>query len=130
MLDVRNGFPLSIVDAERNFVGPRNEAVHFPTFFSLDIQALKSVTVPGKWKNYRLRLGLKVFNLTNHFNEGVRKATTGSLFTFLKTFYVMSNPAPWEAGLPLRYQFVENVQNMNKAVMDAVMEMWKDEHDK
>ena len=68
VLDVRNGFPLSIVDADRNFVGARNEAVHFPTFFSLDMQALKSVTVPGKWKSYRLRLGLKVFNLTNHFN--------------------------------------------------------------
>ena len=32
------------------------------------MQVLKSVNVPGKWKSYRLKLGLKVFNLTNHFN--------------------------------------------------------------
>jgi len=68
VLDVRSGFPLSIVNADRNFVGPRNAAFHFPRFFSLDMQVLKSVNVPGKWKSYRLRLGLKVFNLTNHFN--------------------------------------------------------------
>jgi len=68
VLDVRSGFPLSVVDAERNFVGTRNQAVHFPRFFSLDMQVLKSVSVPGKLESYRLRLGLKVFNLTNHFN--------------------------------------------------------------
>jgi len=78
VLDVRNGFPLSIVDADRNFVGTRNEAVHFPTFFSLDMQVLKSVPVPGKWNRYRLRLGLKVFNLTNHFNPRDFQGNLGS----------------------------------------------------
>jgi hypothetical protein len=30
---------------------------------------LKSVSAPGRWgETYRLRLGAKVFNLTNHFN--------------------------------------------------------------
>src|SRR5262249_4091394 len=33
VLDLRSGFPLSITDAERNFVGPRNETYHFPEFF-------------------------------------------------------------------------------------------------
>lgn len=68
VLDIRTGFPYSIIDAERNFVGPRNEAGRFPTFTSLDLQVLKSVGLPGRWKKYRAELGLKIFNLTNHFN--------------------------------------------------------------
>jgi len=68
VLDIRSGFPFSIIDEERNFVGPRNLAGRFPTFASLDLQILKSVSLPGRWKNYRADLGLKVFNLTNHFN--------------------------------------------------------------
>jgi hypothetical protein len=68
ILDLRTGFPYSIIDEERNFVGPRDRAGRFPTFASLDLQVLKSVSLPGKWKKYRAELGLKVFNLTNHFN--------------------------------------------------------------
>jgi hypothetical protein len=68
VLDLRNGFPLSIIDEDRNFVGARNRAGRFPTFSSLDLQILKTVTLMGRWENYRTRLGLKVFNLTNHFN--------------------------------------------------------------
>jgi hypothetical protein len=68
VLDVRSGFPYSIIDEERNFVGPRNRAGRFPTFASLDMQATKTVSLPGRWKKYRALLGLKVFNVTNHFN--------------------------------------------------------------
>ncbi len=68
VLDIRSGFPFSIIDQERNFVGPRNLAGRFPTFASLDLQILRSVSLPGRWKKYRADLGLKMFNLTNHFN--------------------------------------------------------------
>jgi hypothetical protein len=68
VLDVRSGFPYSIIDEDRNFVGPRNRAGRFPTFTSLDLQVLKSVSLPGEFKKYRAELGLKVFNITNHFN--------------------------------------------------------------
>ena len=68
VLDVRNGFPLSFINEERDFVGPRNRAGRFPTFTSLDMQVMKSVSLPGRWKRYRAVLGLKVFNMTNHFN--------------------------------------------------------------
>jgi hypothetical protein len=47
----------------------RNRAGRFPTFTSLDLQVLESVAAPGKWgENYKFRLGVRVFNLTNHFN--------------------------------------------------------------
>jgi hypothetical protein len=69
VLDIRSGFPLSHMDEDRNFVGARNRAGRFPTFGSLDLQVLKSVSAPGRWgESYRLRLGAKVFNVTNHFN--------------------------------------------------------------
>lgn len=69
VLDLRNGFPLSVIDEDRNFVGERNRAGRFPNFVSLDLQVLKSVSAPGRFsEKYRFRVGVKAFNLTNHFN--------------------------------------------------------------
>jgi hypothetical protein len=68
VLDIRTGFPYSIIDEDRNFVGPRNRAGRFPNFASLDLQILRTVSLPGRFNKYRVELGLKVFNLTNHFN--------------------------------------------------------------
>ncbi|HXQ73914.1 MAG TPA: hypothetical protein VN844_25655, partial [Pyrinomonadaceae bacterium] len=68
VLDVRTGFPFSLIDEDRNFVGVRNRAGRFPTFVSLDMQVLKTISLPGPFNKYRAHLGLKVFNVTNHFN--------------------------------------------------------------
>ena len=64
VLDTRTGFPLSNVDADRNFVGPRNEVGRFPTFVSLDAQVTKKFRVLG----HNATIGLKVFDITNHVN--------------------------------------------------------------
>ncbi|MBI4470125.1 MAG: TonB-dependent receptor, partial [Acidobacteria bacterium] len=66
VLDVHDGFPLSFIDEDRNFVGARNRAGRFPTFASLDLQVTKRITIPFIEKKFRV--GVKVFNLTNHFN--------------------------------------------------------------
>ena len=69
MFEIRNGFPLLVIDEDRNFVGPRNGAGRFPNFASLDLQVLKRFSAPGRFsEKYGFRLGVKVFNLTNHFN--------------------------------------------------------------
>jgi outer membrane receptor for ferrienterochelin and colicin len=68
VLDVRTGFPFSLIDEDRDFVGPRNRAGRFPTFVSVDLQVMKTISLPGPFNKYRAHLGLKVFNLTNHFN--------------------------------------------------------------
>jgi hypothetical protein len=69
VLDMREGFPLSNIDEDRNFVGERNRAGRYPNFYSLDMQVLKSLSAPGRFKEtYRFRVGVKVFNVTNHFN--------------------------------------------------------------
>jgi hypothetical protein len=64
VLDVRTGFPLSVMDEDRNFVGPRNEAGRYPTFVSLDVQISKRFRV----FDHNATVGLKVFNITDHFN--------------------------------------------------------------
>ncbi|HWF85779.1 MAG TPA: hypothetical protein VG222_13065, partial [Vicinamibacterales bacterium] len=64
LLDIRTGFPLSTIDENRNFVGARNEAGRYPTFVSLDTQVTKRLRLFG----HKATIGLKVFNITNHFN--------------------------------------------------------------
>ena len=64
VLDVRTGFPLSVVDEDRNFVGARNEAGRYPTFVSLDMQVSKRFRL----FHHNATVGLKVFNITDHFN--------------------------------------------------------------
>jgi hypothetical protein len=64
VLDVRTGFPLSVVDENLNFVGARNEAGRYPTFVSLDLQVSRRFRL----FHHNATVGLKVFNITNHFN--------------------------------------------------------------
>ncbi|CAO3649803.1 unnamed protein product [Mucor fragilis] len=68
--------------------------------------------------------------LSFHLFDGVRKAVVGSLFSFLKTFYLMSGSEEWKTGLPLTYPVHENVQNMTTIIIPTVLAMWKDEDDK
>jgi hypothetical protein len=64
VLDTRTGFPLSNVDDDRNFVGPRNAVGRYPRFVSLDAQVTKRLRLFG----HNATVGLKVFNITDHFN--------------------------------------------------------------
>jgi hypothetical protein len=75
VLDVRTGFPFSNVDDERNFVGPRNEVGRFPTFVSLDAQVSKRLRV----FHHNATIGLKVFNITDHFNPRDYQGNLASL---------------------------------------------------
>jgi hypothetical protein len=75
VLDVRTGFPLSNVDGDRNFVGPRNDAGRYPTFVSLDTQVTKRLRV----FNHTATVGLKIFNVTNHFNPRDYQGNLASL---------------------------------------------------
>ena len=68
VFDIRTGFPYSIIDEDRNFIGARNRAGRYPTFTSFDLQVTRSISLPGRWNKYLADVGLKVFNLTNHFN--------------------------------------------------------------
>jgi hypothetical protein len=67
VLDAHSGFPFSIVDESRSFVGPRND-MRFPRFTSLDLQITRPITIPIPNKEIKARIGFSVFNLLNHFN--------------------------------------------------------------
>ncbi len=64
VLDVRTGFPYSIIDENRDYVGPRNQAGRYPTFVSLDTQVTKRFL----FKGHNTTVGVKVFNITGHDN--------------------------------------------------------------
>jgi hypothetical protein len=67
VLDVHTGFPYSLVDQFRDFVGPRNSHRN-PAFNSFDLQVTRPISVPFPHKDIRARIGFSVFNLFNHFN--------------------------------------------------------------
>jgi hypothetical protein len=68
VLDVHTGFPFSKVDNDLNFVAPRDRGGRYPYFGALDIQLTRPFKVPFLGRKYKTVAGLKVFNVTNHFN--------------------------------------------------------------
>jgi hypothetical protein len=62
-VDWRTGFPYSIQDMYRHYVGGFNTE-RFPIYFSADVTVFKTFDAFTK----KLDLGLQVFNFTNHFN--------------------------------------------------------------
>ena len=59
----RTGFPYSIVDIYRHYVGDANSE-RFPNYFSLDITTFKTFDIFGRSGIS----GLQFFNVTGHFN--------------------------------------------------------------
>jgi hypothetical protein len=68
VLDVHDGFPFSIIDEDRNFIGRRNRAGRFPVFVSWDMKITKRFNIKYKGKKVELDAGARIFNITNHFN--------------------------------------------------------------
>ena len=67
VLDVHTGFPYSLIDQTREFVGPE-ESERFPRFASLDLQVTRPITIPIRSERLKARVGFSVFNLLNRFN--------------------------------------------------------------
>ena len=68
LFEIRNGFPYSNINERLDYVGAANSAGRFPLYLSLDLQVTKGFKIPFIFKDKRIRLGVAVFNLTNHFN--------------------------------------------------------------
>jgi hypothetical protein len=68
ILDAHTGFPYSNVDENWNYAGQRNEAGRFPTFASLDLKVQYPFDL--KFRGHRIQFlgGLKVIDVTNHYN--------------------------------------------------------------
>jgi hypothetical protein len=67
VLDLHTGFPYSLTDQSRDFVGPRN-SMRFPRFTSFDLQVTRPIALPLPHERLKARVGFSVFNLLNHFN--------------------------------------------------------------
>ncbi|HSC25781.1 MAG TPA: TonB-dependent receptor [Vicinamibacterales bacterium] len=59
VLEIRSGFPWSAVDEFQDFVGPRNSAGRLPAVRNLDF----SIARPWRFKKFRFRAGLKMYNI-------------------------------------------------------------------
>jgi hypothetical protein len=83
--DWRTGFPYSVYDIYRHYVG-RAGSERFPNYFSLDITAFKTFDIVShKWD-----LGMQFFNVTNHFNprDVIAVAGTSRFGHFTNSFGV------------------------------------------
>jgi Carboxypeptidase regulatory-like domain/TonB dependent receptor len=58
VVEVRSGFPWSAVDEFQDFVGARNRTGRLPAVHTLDFTLAR----PWRFKKYRFRAGLKVYN--------------------------------------------------------------------
>ena len=67
VFDVHTGFPYSVQNEYREYIGPRNTE-RFPTFTSTDLQVTRPFTVHVGERQFKLRAGVAVFNLFNHDN--------------------------------------------------------------
>jgi hypothetical protein len=65
--DWHTGFPYSVEDQFRAYVGPRN-VDRFPTFSSFDMQVTRRVVLHIHGKRLPARVGGGAFNLFNHFD--------------------------------------------------------------
>ena len=66
--DLHTGFPYSVQNELREYVGPRNSR-RFPEFSSFDLQVSRPVSIPMRGdKRLKARIGIAAFNLFNHFN--------------------------------------------------------------
>ena len=77
LFEIRSGFPFSAVNERLDFVGARNRAGRLPTYLSLDFQITKGFKLPF-FDNKRARVGVALFNLTNHFNPRDVQSNLGS----------------------------------------------------
>jgi len=79
VVEYRNGFPYSSIDALQEYVGLPNQS-RYPNFFSIDARISKDIRINPK---YAVRLSLASFNLTNHFNpEAVHNNTADPAYGY------------------------------------------------
>jgi len=67
VFDLHTGFPYSIINDYREFIGPRDSS-RFPRFDSVDLQILRPIALPFGDRRIHALVGGGVFNLFNHYN--------------------------------------------------------------
>ena len=68
--------------------------------------------------------------LLDHYYSGLRKSAVTSLFTFMGTFYDLSEPGEWKAGASGEVTLHENVRQLVDVVLPALFARWDQEDDR
>lgn len=76
LVDIHSGFPYSTLAPNQSFVGARNQAGRYPTFFSFDFSASRPVRL---WK-YKATVGVRMFDALRTFNPRDAWRVMGSPF--------------------------------------------------
>jgi hypothetical protein len=63
VMEVRDGFPYSVIDQDQDFVGVRNAGGRFPLLATLDISIVRTWKLLG----YAVRYGVRGYHLLNQF---------------------------------------------------------------
>lgn len=63
IVEIRTGFPYSLVDAAQDFVGVQNDGGRFPVLATLDLAVNRVIAVKGR----RVRIGVRTNQLLNRF---------------------------------------------------------------
>ncbi len=63
LVEIRNGFPFSLIDENQDFVGPRNAGGRFPTLYMIDLGVNRLITI----RNRETWIGIRVYHLLNTF---------------------------------------------------------------
>jgi len=63
VVEWRSGFPYSVLQEDQSYLGEANSA-RYPAFLSIDAQITKDFTI----KKYDITAGVKITNLTDHYN--------------------------------------------------------------
>lgn len=95
IFELRQGFPYSLVDEDRHFVGGRNLGGRFPLFHTLDLDVQRRIAIFG----VSPRVGLRVFHVLGDFiprdvQNNVHAAAFGRF----------SNPIQRSFGLTLQFE--------------------------
>ena len=67
VFDIHTGFPYSVQNEYREYIGQRN-SLRYPRFSSFDFQAVRPFSIQMGERRLKMRAGLAVFNVLNHFN--------------------------------------------------------------
>ncbi|OCH91411.1 ARM repeat-containing protein [Obba rivulosa] len=73
---------------------------------------------------------IKLVGLLPHYYDGIRKSAIDSLLEIINTFYELSNPQEWKAGLPPQVPVDQQVKELINHVVAPLLEMYESEDNK
>lgn len=94
LVELRSGFPYSLVDQDQQFVGIRNGGGRFPNLYTVDVSIVRSAKLFG----HEIRYGARGYHLLNNFSPRDVQSNIDS-----PTFGTFLNPMPRRFALTFTF---------------------------